>query len=95
MDGDGKKPLKIAVLQFYNLNLKKGKEFTIKHFKKSVHRATVYRWLKNFDSTGNCDRKSGSRTGKATDLNDATRRKIKRMVNNKVGVSQRTQELQF
>ena len=67
MDGDGKKPLKIAVLEFYKLNSKKGKEYTIKHFKKSVHRATVYRWLKNFESTGNCDRKSGSGTGKATD----------------------------
>ena len=30
-----------------------------------MHRATVYRWLKKFESTGNCDRKSGSGTGKA------------------------------
>ena len=57
MDGDGKKPLKIAVLEFYKLNSKKGKEYTIKHFKKSLQRATVYRWLKNFESTGNCDQK--------------------------------------
>ena len=49
MDGDGKKPLKIAVLEFYKLNSKKGKEYTIKHFKKSVHRATVYRWLKKLN----------------------------------------------
>ena len=38
MDDDGKKPLTIAILEFYKLNLNKGKEYTIKHFKKSVHR---------------------------------------------------------
>ena len=77
MDDDGKKPLTIAILEFYKLNLNKRKENTVKHFKKSVHRATVYRWLKKFESTG-------SGTGNATDLNDATRRKIKRMVNNRI-----------
>ena len=38
MDDDDKKPLTIAILEFYKLNLNKGKEYTIKHFKKSVHR---------------------------------------------------------
>ena len=70
----------IAALEFYKLYSNKEKNI---QSKKSVHRATVYRWLKKFESTG-------SGTGNATDLNDATRRKIKRMVNNKVGVSQRT-----
>ena len=30
----------IAILEFYNINSNKGKEYTVK---KSVHRATVYR----------------------------------------------------
>ena len=49
MDGDGKNPLKTAIIEFYKLNLKKGKEYTVKHFKKSVYRATIYRWIKNMD----------------------------------------------
>ena len=58
MDGDGKKPLKTAITEFYKLNSKKGKEYTVKHFKKSVHRATIYRWIKKFEATGNCDQKN-------------------------------------
>ena len=38
MDDDGKKTFRVAILEFYKLNLNKGKEYTIKHFKKSVHR---------------------------------------------------------
>jgi hypothetical protein len=34
MDGNGKKPLRTAILEFY-----KGKEYTIKRFKESMHRA--------------------------------------------------------
>ena len=67
MDGDGKKPLKTAVIEFYKLNSKKGKEYTVKHFKKSVYRATIYRWIKKFETTGNYNRKYGSGTGKATE----------------------------
>ena len=55
MDGDGKKPLKTAIIECYKLNLKKGKEYTVKHFKKSVHRATIYKWIKKFETTGNCN----------------------------------------
>ena len=32
MDGDGKKPLKAAIIEFYKVNSKKGKEYTVKHF---------------------------------------------------------------
>ena len=38
MDGDGKKPLKTAIIEIYKLHLKKRKEYTVKHFKKSVYR---------------------------------------------------------
>ena len=41
MDGNGKKPLRIAILEFYKLNLNKRREYTVKHFKKSVARARV------------------------------------------------------
>ena len=34
IDSDGKKPLRIAILEFYKLNLNKRKEYTVKHFKK-------------------------------------------------------------
>jgi hypothetical protein len=41
MDGDGKKPLKTAVIEFYKLNSNKGKDYTVKYFKKgAVHIAT-------------------------------------------------------
>ena len=33
MDGDQKKSLKIAISEFYKLNIDKGKEYTIKNFK--------------------------------------------------------------
>ena len=47
---------------------------TIKQFKKfGDHKTTIYRWLKKIEQNGNCDRKSGSRTGKLTDLTVLTR----------------------
>ena len=86
MDGDSKKPLKIVITDFYKLHKAKGKEYTFKQFKKfGVHKATIYRWLKKIEQNGNCDRKSGSRTGKLMDLTVST----KKLVNNKTGVSQR------
>ena len=57
MDGDAKRPFKSVISDFYKLHMNKGKEYTIKHSKKSVHRAAVYRWLKKFESTGNCELK--------------------------------------
>ena len=40
MDGDSKKSLKTAIIEFYKLNSRKGKEFTYKNFKKGgVHKA--------------------------------------------------------
>ena len=58
MDGDSKKSLKTAIIEFYKLNSRKGKEFTYKNFKKGgVHKATIYRWLEKFEKTGNCERK--------------------------------------
>ena len=44
---------------------------------------------KKIEQNGNCDRKSGSRTGKSTDLTVSTKKKIEKLVNNKTGVSQR------
>ncbi len=65
MDGDGKKSLKTVITNFYKLHMNKGKEYTFKNFKKfDVHKATIYRWLKKIEQNGNCDRKSGSGTGK-------------------------------
>ena len=47
MDGDRKKSLKTAIIEFYKLNSRKGKEFTYKNFKKGgVHKATIYRRIK-------------------------------------------------
>ena len=38
IDGDSKKSLKTAIIEFYKLNSRKGKEFTYKNFKKGgVH----------------------------------------------------------
>ena len=50
MDYDGKKPLKTVINNFYKLHMNKGKEYTFKNFKKfSVHKATIYRWMKKID----------------------------------------------
>ena len=58
MDGDSKKSLKTGIIEFYKLNLSKGKAYTFKHFKNGgVDKTTIYRWLKKFDETGNLDRK--------------------------------------
>ena len=45
--------------------------------------------MKKIENNGNCDRKSGSGTGKSTDLTVSTKKKIKKLVNNKSGVFQR------
>ena len=46
MDGDGRKSLKIAISEFYNLNIDKGKEYTIKNFKNGdIPRSTMMDWL--------------------------------------------------
>ena len=43
MDGNGKKPLKIVIAEFYKLHKAKGKEYTFKQFKKfGIHKATIY-----------------------------------------------------
>ena len=42
MEGDSKKSVKTAIIEFYKLNSSKGKEYTVKHFKKGgVHLATM------------------------------------------------------
>ena len=69
--------------------MNKGKEYTFKNFKKfGIHKATIYRWMKKIEENGNCDRKKGSGGGNRK-VSNAMKKKIKKMVNNKVGVSQR------
>ena len=56
MDGDGRKSLKIAISEFYKLNIDKGKEYTIKNFKNGgIPRSTMMDWLVKVDKTGNSD----------------------------------------
>ena len=53
------KTLKIVILEFYKLNSNK-KKHRVKHFKKVCpDRATVHKWLKKFETTGNCNQKPG------------------------------------
>ena len=50
MDGDGKKPLKIAFTNFYKLHINIGKEYTLKQFKNfGVHKTTIYKWIKKIE----------------------------------------------
>ena len=50
MDCDGKKTFKTVITNFCKLHMNKGKEYTFKNFKKfSVHKATIYRWMKKID----------------------------------------------
>ena len=60
MDGDGKKPLRIAILEFYKLNLNKGKYYPVKNSKTgNCNQKPGY----------------GTRKATDTDLNDSTKRK--------------------
>ena len=60
MDGDGKKTLKTVITKFYKLHMNKGKEYSFKNFRKfGVHKATIYRWMKEIEENGNCYRKKG------------------------------------
>ena len=54
MDGDQKKSLKIAISEFYKLNIDKGKEYTIKNFKNGgIPKPTVYKWLAKIERAKN------------------------------------------
>ena len=76
MEGDRKKSLKTAIIEFYKLNSNKGKEYTFKHFKNGgVHKATIYRWIEKIEKTGNLVRKPG--TGFAN-------RKVTKQIKNKI-----------
>ena len=89
MKGDHRKSLKIAVCEFYNLHIDKGKEYTIKKYQNAgIPRSRMMDWLDKGDKTGNCERKPGS-GGQNRKLTQATKKKIEKMVKNKVGVSQR------
>ena len=56
MDGDGKKPLKTVITNFYKLHMNKGKEYTFKNFKKfGIHNATIYRRMKKIEENGKRD----------------------------------------
>ena len=64
-----KNHLKLQLLRFISLIPKKRKRIYNETLqKKSVHRATIYKWIKKFETNGNCDIKDGS--WKATDLTD-------------------------
>ena len=61
MDGDHKKSLKIAISEFYKLNIDKGRGYTINHFKnEGIPRRTMLNWLVKIDKTRTSDRKAGS-----------------------------------
>ena len=50
MDGDGRKSLKMAISEFYKLNIDKGKEYTIKNFKNGgIPRSTMMDCLVKVD----------------------------------------------
>ena len=56
MDCNGKKPLKTVITNFSKLHMNKGKKYTFKNFKKfSVHKATIYRWMKKIEENGKRD----------------------------------------
>ena len=38
-----------SIATFYSLHHQKGKSCTFKHFKKTAHKATIYRIMKTFD----------------------------------------------
>ena len=82
-----RKELRESIATFYQLHHTKGKAFTYNQFKKSLPRPTIYRIFAQIDETGDIARKKGS--GRPEVLSQSEKTKLKKMVNNKTGVSQR------
>ena len=79
---------KNSIVEFYKLHHDKGKLYTYSHWKNSsVSRKTIYRIMSRFDEDGTIERKKGS--GRPSNISKADERKIKKMLNNKTGMSQR------
>ena len=93
-----KKELRITIANFYKLHHSKGKFFTYFNFKKPIKdkiitKKTVYNILERLDKRGTVERKSGS--GRPPKLTQNELKRLKTLVNNKTGVSQRKLSKKF
>ena len=79
---------------FYKLHHSKGKFHTYTNFKASgFSKSQIYTIMANFDQNGSVGRKSGS--GRPQKLDKKMKSQLKKMVNDKVGVSQRKLATKF
>ena len=82
-----RKTLKNSIIEFYKLHHDKGKWYTYKAWKKSdMSKSGIYDLLNKFDTQGNIDRNPGS--GRPSKFGSGDNLKLKRLVNNKTGVSE-------
>lgn len=85
----GKKALRSAIFQFYQIHKTKGKKYIVDHFKDHGYtKCHIYKLIKTFESTGT-DQMKNSKTGRKRKLSKSDAKKLKKAVNNKTGVSQR------
>ena len=80
--------LKKSVVEFYKLHHSKGKSYTYHQWKDcGLSKRTIYQALDRFDEEGTIERKKGS--GRPSIISKADECKIRKMLNNKTGKSQR------
>ena len=79
--------LRESIANFYQINHDKGKFFTYPNFKSALPKTTIYRIMNEFDDRGTVSRKTGS--GRPEALTKENKSKLRKLINNKTGVSQR------
>ena len=83
-----KKGLRNSVFDFYQIHKDKGKPYTVNHFSgpELYSKKYLYRLLKTFDDRGTSERKS---SGVRRKLSKKDGKRLKKLVDNKTGCSQR------
>jgi hypothetical protein len=83
-----KNELKEEIGKFYNENRDRGKNFTVKHYQRKLPKSSIYRIIKRFEEEGNVKRKCGSGQ-KRKELSQNQKRALRRLLEGKVGISER------
>ena len=77
-----------TIITLYSLHHDRKKVYTYYHFKNSGYgKSEIYSFLNNIDERGNIDRKL--RSGQPNVLTPNDKKKLKKLINHKTGVSQR------
>ena len=95
MKSNNRETLRIRLYSYYEKYKHLGKKFTIDHFiSEGEKRTTIYDIINRFESGKNAKHQSGGGLS-AKIFNKQDKKKLKRLVNNKDGVSQRKLACRF